>query len=204
MSPVPKISPQSCSTARSSESYAIPNQSFFQTSEVQLFGAAFPTTSHGQQPEFVETCIDQGVPGNVVLLQGRPGSGKSSTIGYLILIVMLFGLKVVATGQSNAAAGPLRKSDSASLPHIDNISGPLAWRAPSEEEAPYQLAVVDNTTAFSHLLRGTNHQQRAYSILDLCCEEHILVHAIFMVRKLSDISDLGWSDVEGLIMSDEK
>lgn len=46
--------------------------------------------------------IDEGVPGNITILQGRPGSGKSASIGYLIVSLMLFNQKVIATGQANA------------------------------------------------------------------------------------------------------
>ena len=59
------------------------------------------------QSRFIHACIDEGVPGNITILQGRPGSGKSATIGYLIVILMLFDQKVIATGQANATPSTL-------------------------------------------------------------------------------------------------
>lgn len=59
------------------------------------------------QYAFIRACIDEGVPGNIAILQGRPGSGKSATLAYLVIIIMLFNLKVIITGQSNVAPSAL-------------------------------------------------------------------------------------------------
>ncbi|GAB7334586.1 hypothetical protein MBLNU13_g06562t3 [Cladosporium sp. NU13] len=55
------------------------------------------------QSRFIHVSVDEGVPGNITILQGRPGSGESAILGYLIIILMLFKHKVIATGQANVA-----------------------------------------------------------------------------------------------------
>lgn len=85
------------------DSNALANVRTLQIIDELISLAGFDT----DQSRFVHACVDEGVPGNIAILQGHPGSGKIATLGYLIIILMLFGQKVVATGQSDAAPSAL-------------------------------------------------------------------------------------------------
>ena len=45
--------------------------------------------------------MGQGARSGVLILQGLPGTGKSKTLAYIIITLMCFGFRVVATAHSN-------------------------------------------------------------------------------------------------------
>lgn len=67
------------------------------------------SSMNSDQHEFFKMCFYEGVPGNVAILKGLPGTGKSQTLGFFIAALLLIGVQVVGTGHSNAAAKALRR-----------------------------------------------------------------------------------------------
>ena len=45
---------------------------------------------------------------NVIILEGLPGTGKSYTLAVLIMLLMIMGMKVLGSAQSNAAVKELK------------------------------------------------------------------------------------------------
>lgn len=76
-----------------------------------------------EQRDFVIRCAQDGIQSNVAILEGLPGTGKTHTLATLIIVLMLLGVKVVATGHANAVPTAVGKEVLDTIDeHQDTIS----------------------------------------------------------------------------------